>query len=45
MANKDYYKILGVEKNANKEDIKKHLESLHTNIILIKEEMLKNSKK
>jgi molecular chaperone DnaJ len=28
MANKDYYKILGVEKNANKEDIKKAFRKL-----------------
>jgi len=32
---RNYYEILGVSKDATQEDIKKHTESLHVNIILM----------
>ncbi len=35
MSKRDYYEVLGVSKNATKEEIKKHIESYQNSIIQI----------
>ena len=51
MSNKrDYYEVLGVNKNATDEELKKHIENLQKNtiqmqILIIKQKQKQNSKK
>ena len=41
MAKRDYYEVLGIERNASADEIKEHSGLLHVNIILIRIPMMK----